>query len=687
MVQSFYLPTICAATYGTLAVFIAIQAKQATNLILAGCCAVTSVWAASAALWLKPEMNGLQGLLDVARMLSWYGYLLHLYRRSEMGPAWQIRGFISLEIGALIVGVLAGAELIGDDSYALLSVPITLRLTIAVFELLLIENLYLNLPEHARWHVALPCVLLGGIACFDILITADAVLFHHLSIPLTSARRVVMLVIAPLLVLAAFRGQRWNEPIRLSRAAVFHSATLVLSGSVLLALALAGELLRRFNDEIGWVTELSLIFLGMLGLLLFLSSRSARSVIQRVVVHHFFADRYDYRLQWLQCIATLSGTSSNERVILPIRAIRAVADVVNSPSGSFYSFDATSRALTWTASWNMASNVGLSSDQPQLEHAIRDGIVVELIKDENDAENGLGQLGPAWLAVPLQHSIGVIGLIIIGLPRVHFRLDQEVFDLLRIVGREIATYTVEQQATEVISQTKELRSYGERFSFVAHDIKNVSSQLALLLKNAEIYISNPEFQHDMLRTVQASVQKIDLLLARLDLNASDEQAFHIAPVAHLRTLVANYKRSRDVKLTADVESGLSEVAISGTDFDTAITHLLDNAVDASADRPLEIRVEFKGLAVFIDIIDQGVGMSEDFIRDELFTPFRTGKYGGSGIGAYQARELIRRGGGRLVVTSCKGIGTTMRVVLPLLKGSDCTTVERVPLSTAGVSLG
>jgi signal transduction histidine kinase len=77
---------------------------------------------------------------------------------------------------------------------------------------------------------------------------------------------------------------------------------------------------------------------------------------------------------------------------------------------------------------------------------------------------------------------------------------------------------------------------------------------------------------------------------------------------------------------------------------------------------VELRVE--SLGVVVDIIDRGPGMAAEFVRDELFRPFSTTKGGGHGIGAYQARELLRRAGGDLLVISRPGSGTTMRIILP-----------------------
>jgi FixJ family two-component response regulator len=57
-------------------------------------------------------------------------------------------------------------------------------------------------------------------------------------------------------------------------------------------------------------------------------------------------------------------------------------------------------------------------------------------------------------------------------------------------------------------------------------------------------------------------------------------------------------------------------------------------------------------------------MSAEFVRDALFRRSVTTRGAGSGIGAWQARELLRGCGGDLDVESHPGAGTTMRLRLP-----------------------
>ena len=54
-------------------------------------------------------------------------------------------------------------------------------------------------------------------------------------------------------------------------------------------------------------------------------------------MEHFFAERYDYRRQWLACIRTLVGqTTATCRARLPTRVIRTIASVVDSPAGALF---------------------------------------------------------------------------------------------------------------------------------------------------------------------------------------------------------------------------------------------------------------------------------------------------------------------------------------------------------------
>jgi len=664
MAAGAFLLACCGVVYLALAMAIVIAARRRrlAPLLLAGCCLVTAGWAA-AGLY-APGTASIGGTGDMVRAMAWFGFIYFLYHDARIARPLHELGFAVAALAASGLAVVAVAGF-GDTLVpgGALSLIVIARLMLAVAELLLIENLYLNLPQDARWHIALPSVLLGGLACFDILLCADLVLTHVRTPALEGARTLVMVMVAPLLVVAAARGQRWKGGVRLSRQAVFHSATLVL---------------QRLDGDWGWLGQVSLAFAAAIGIALLLTSGSARSRLQRLVVDHFFAERYDYRRQWQACIRTLSGEADapaqpNEvQGGLAARAIRTVVSVVDSPAGVLYLRDGDGGGFRWAGSWNLPATASVPDGHP-LVTAVRNGAWIARLDGSHQvalAASPLDGLGALWLAVPLVHRGVLTGLVLSGPPRAPFDLEQEVFDLLRIVAQEVATYIAEQRATQTLLQTRQLHDYSKRFAFVAHDIKNVSSQLALLLSNAESHIANPAFQKDMLDTVRASVGKITALLRRLEAPEPDAAPGALAPLPRLESLVATYRRVRRSQIVLEHDGSTGNVAMGADAFETAVTHLLNNAVEATASSgaPMPgvvvVRVRHEARQVVIEIVDQGPGMTAAFVQDRLFKPFSTSKAGGSGIGAYQSRELLREAGGDLDVITAPGAGTTMRLLLP-----------------------
>ena len=707
----------CAALYAVLSALILVQSRLSrTGVVLAAATVTTAAWALAVALSallpssLLPSapalfsggpFSGLTGALDMPRSAAWYAFILQMYRQSVPGRGALTQAFA---VTGTVVGLVIVVSLLiggGTGSASLWSTGTGVRIGLAVCNLLLIENVYRNAPEEAKWHVNLPCVALAGLFVYDIVLSADTVLFRQLSMPLFEGRAIATAIVAPLLAVAAARNRAWSIDIHVSRAAAFHSATLIGSGIFLLGLALAGEAFRYLGSGWGGVAEISLMFGGLVAVAVVVTSRTARGHIRRLVVDNFFSRRFDYHREWMRCIAILSATgdSSGGRVYIPLhtRVIRTAAEIVDAPGGILFLQERLGEGgYRWAGSWNMPAVSVAVAPEDGLVAALRGGHWTLVLPD---AAEGLRaalppELAGAWLAVPLRHGAAMIGFIVMAPPRAAFALDREVFDLLRVIGLQVAITVAEQRATEVLMQARELHEYGKRFAFVAHDIKNVSSQLSLLLSNAETHLANPAFQRDMLATVRASVAKISALLRRLQGPPAPAAPVVIRPVDRLEALATSIGQLRGQAVGMELDDRGAAVAMPAAAFDATVTHLLTNAFEATAERaeafepgghsqgwqaadrhsetpptPIHVHARRQGRRLLIDIVDHGPGMSLEFIRDQLFRPFGTSKIGGSGIGAFQARGLLREAGGDLLVTSAPGRGTTMRLLLPLVEAA------------------
>ena len=659
----------CAVVYGVLAALIlARRPLSRTGAWLMFACSVTSIWAASFAMAWQLPIGNLAAWMEIGRSAAWYGFILHLYQRTvgtslQMATAFRAVGLLA--VTALFCTPLM-EWLFGPAAFGFESLGTITRLGFAVCNVLLLENLYFNTAADSRWNINLLCVALGGVFLYDLLLYADGILFHRLSFALVEARAPATILAAPLIALAIVRNRRWAIDIHISRDVVFHSFTLIASGIFLLAIALIGEVFRRGGSEWGRVVETSMIFGAVLAVAVILTSGSARSRIKSLVVENFFSHRYDYRKEWMRCIDAL--TAPEAFVALHKRAIRAAAEVVDSPAGALFVRPPRDVAFQWGGSWNMpAVTAPIPPGHPMIA-LFRDGDWIVHLEDYPDAETWMPELSRSWLVLPLNHFGALIGFVVLARPRAQFKLDREAFDLLRVVGREIASRVAEQRAMQVLTQTQQLREYSQRFAFVIHDIKNVSGQLSMLLTNAEVYADNPEFQRDMLATVRASVGKITRLLSRLQAERQERDHALVTPSERLRGLIDGIGTTHQRDIALVDHSGGAGAAIDPDAFDAVLTHLLNNAIEAS-DTEIRVEMRLEAHGVVVDIVDRGSGMAPEFVRDELFRPLRTTKGDGHGIGAYQARELLRDAGGDLLVISKLHAGTTMRIILPSVRPS------------------
>ena len=113
------------------------------------------------------------------------------------------------------------------------------------------------------------------------------------------------------------------------------------------------------------------------------------------------------------------------------------------------------------------------------------------------------------------------------------------------------------------------------------------------------------------------------------------------------------------------------VSANRESLEQVLVHLVQNAIDASGEGvPVMLGVVVDGLHGCIEVVDSGCGMSPDFVRTRLFKPFVSSKQGGFGIGAFEARELVRAMRGRLEVDSREGLGSRFTVRLPLVGVQD-----------------
>jgi len=100
----------------------------------------------------------------------------------------------------------------------------------------------------------------------------------------------------------------------------------------------------------------------------------------------------------------------------------------------------------------------------------------------------------------------------------------------------------------------------------------------------------------------------------------------------------------------------------------AITNIVSNACKYSNYRTVNIILESKSNILSIAVIDQGIGIPESDVQ-HIFEPFyrasNTNQFKGYGIGLPLSLNIIRLHRGSIAIKSQEGIGTEIKVILPI----------------------
>ncbi len=641
---------------------------------------LSTLWALSALLALQyrqPLTFLTAALLDVTRYGAWFGFLLSVLfpqtgerKAISVGATWlPVACWTLVACGMLIQFSLAAGWITPQDWLRTL---ILHGLAEAVMGLILVEQLFRSVAEDSRWNVKPLCLALLVQFVFDVYLFSDAMMFSHIDGDALSVRGFVHAMTVPLLMLTTERSKDWASKIRLSQKAAFHSVTLLFSGIYLLFMAGIGYYVRYFGGEWGRAFQLALVFAAILLLGILLVSGSMRAKMKVLVGKHFFHYRYDYREEWLRFTQTLTAQDSPQS--MGQQVIRGLANMVESPAGTLWLREAGQDSYRQSARWNLPECVSVEPlNSPLCRFLLTSGWVINLEEyrcfparyNGFELPTWLSELPNAWLIVPLMAGSEMHGFVILSSSRTPLNVNWEVNDLLRTAGCQAASFLAKMQATEALLEVRKFDAFNKMSAFVVHDLKNIVTQLSLMLKNAERHHNNPEFQQDMLMTVDHAVERMRQLMMQLREGAPPPGGICGVNLADVILRIQKDKMNQGRSIDVRIQERL---VARGHDerLERVIGHLVQNALDASPnDGKVWISVERKNDKASIEVGDSGHGMTKEFIRDRLFKPFQSTKDSGMGIGAYESAQYVRELGGEMLVESEPGIGTRILVSLPL----------------------
>ena len=262
-----------------------------------------------------------------------------------------------------------------------------------------------------------------------------------------------------------------------------------------------------------------------------------------------------------------------------------------------------------------------------------------------------------------------------------------------------ATEMLESRVADAIRQTQEAQTrlldgqkheaIGRLTGGLAHDLNNFLQTMSTGLQVLDRLVEEDTGR----RVIEASTRALDkaATLVRQMLAFGRTQPLKPQPIdLHDFVLRCEDLMGRavggKVRLSADIEPGLPPLLADPTQFELALLNLVFNARDAMPDGgTVTIRGRLAsvtqsaalplGRYLAVDVVDSGGGMDAEVLQ-RVFEPyFPTTAVGvGSGLGLPQVRAFAVHSGGAATISSERGVGTTVSLLLPV--SSD-------PVRTAG----
>jgi putative PEP-CTERM system histidine kinase len=565
---------------------------------------------------------------------------------------------------------------------------------LAVMILMNLERTFRHATGHMRWQTKFMFLGIGGIFAVHLFTDSQTVLFKVVNTGLDIVDLGALLVGDILILRSLLRGKPLNVSLQLSHQFLYNSFTALIVGIYFISLGVIAWLSIQF----AWIRNVHiaifLIFVAVIGMAAILLSDRFRMKRKRFISRHFKRPQYDYQKIW-EGFTTKTTSVTQTRDLCNI-IVRMVSETLEILSVSIWLVDEKQERLSFGGSTVFTDAqveelklFGQGGDE--LIRAMADQTLpVDLAGREDDWAADLKRTygfeetkeSRIRYCVPLNAAGQLIGIMTLSEKVFYEPLSFEESELVKTIADQAAAGLLNLRLSERLRKTRELEAFQSMSAFFMHDLKNLASKLSLVTQNLPVYMDNPDFRADALKTISQSVAKINTMSSRLSLLSQKlELAFRETDLNELiKAAVSDAKGYVSIPVLQHLDI-VPLLPIDREQIHKVMENLLMNASDAlnSGDSILNSGIKYTvpGITVAtrcrdnwteISIRDTGCGMSREFIEKSLFRPFQTTKKQGMGIGLYHCKTIVEAHGGRIEVESEEGRGTTFRVLLPMARG-------------------
>jgi two-component system NtrC family sensor kinase len=235
--------------------------------------------------------------------------------------------------------------------------------------------------------------------------------------------------------------------------------------------------------------------------------------------------------------------------------------------------------------------------------------------------------------------------------------------------------TERRRLQDQLIQSEKLSAIGQLIAGIAHDLNNPLASVVGFADFLKEVPHVPPALREPLQVIQEEAERASNIVKNLlGFARKQEHQRRPTPLRPLLdatfVLLRNQLMAHRVEARIEVEPDLPAPDIDPNQIQQVFVNLINNAAQAvaSTGRPGRILVRARRWldGVAIDVVDDGPGMSE-VVAAQVFEPFFTTKPEGegTGLGLSISQGILREHGGRIMLSTEEGRGSTFTVQLPL----------------------
>ena len=297
----------------------------------------------------------------------------------------------------------------------------------------------------------------------------------------------------------------------------------------------------------------------------------------------------------------------------------------------------------------------------------------------------------APLITPSGHAIGTL-CAIDSKPR---KLTETQKASLQTLSKSVVAHLELKRKNRELERTSQFKS--DFLSYISHEIRtplNAINTFSQLLEGEAQKLNLPSsFTTPLSHVSQSGERLLEIVNSVLDIKQIEAGKMRVMPRAvntkdfftHLFSLTKIRAEDGGIAFSTSIDDAVPDsLFFDDTKFGQVALNLLSNAIKfTNHGKSVKAQVKYKSGKVIFNVIDQGIGMSDDD-QKRLFTPFErmenARQISGTGLGLNISKRLVELMDGSIKVSSKLNHGTRISVTLPADALSANQFVEAQPRS-------